>query len=568
MRNTFRLRLQLLSVFVVLIASLLLVRLYVVQVVRGEYYSDRADRQYVRSSSNLYDRGNIFFEDKEKRLISAATIKSGFLVAIDPSKIEDIKGVYEKLSTFVEIDEEDFTKRAEKKGDPYEEVTHHISPEVAKKIEKQDIKGVRVYKERWRYYPGKTLASQTVGFVGFRGNEYAGRYGLEKKYEQTLAREESSLYVNFFAEIFANIQVFKNDSKKSGDIVTTIEPSVQLFLEQKLKEITKKWKGKETMGIIINPKNGGVYALGVYPGFDLNEYSKVKNISVYSNPLIESVYEMGSIIKPLTMAAGLDAGVITANSTYYDAGHIRLNGYTISNYDGRGRGEVPMQQILSQSLNTGAAFVERKMGNKVFSKYFKAYGIGEKTGIDLPGEIEGLVGNLKSSHDVEYATASFGQGIAITPIQTVRALSVLANGGNLITPHVGKEIKYKSGFSKSISFPTERRVLKQETSEEISRMLVRVVDEALRGGTVALPRYSIAAKTGTAQIADPSSGGYYDDRYLHTFFGYFPAYDPQYLIFFLTLEPNGARYASETLTAPFMDTVKFLINYYEVPPDR
>ncbi len=568
MRNTFRLRLQLLSVFVVLIASLLLVRLYVVQVVRGEYYSDRADRQYVRPSSNLYDRGNIFFEDKEKRLISAATIKSGFLVAINPSKIEDIKAVYKKLSTFIKIDEKTFTRRAEKKSDPYEEVAHHVSSDVAKKIEEQDIKGVRVYKERWRYYPGGSLASQTVGFVGFRGSEYAGRYGLEKYYEETLVREENSLYVNFFAEIFANIQIFKNDTKRLGDVVVTIEPSVQLFLEQKLKEITKKWNGKETVGIIINPKNGEIYALGVYPSFNLNAYSKVKNVSIYLNPLIESVYEMGSIVKPLTMAAGLDSGAVTANSTYYDAGHIKLDGYTISNYDGRGRGTVPMQQILSQSLNTGAAFVEREMGNESFSKYFSAYGIGDKTGIDLPGEVEGLVRNLKGSHDIEYATASFGQGIAITPIQTVRALSVLANGGSLITPHVGKEIKYKSGFSKSISFPEGKRVLKQETSEEISRMLVRVVDEALRGGTVALPRYSIAAKTGTAQIADPSSGGYYDDRYLHTFFGYFPAYDAQYLIFFLTLEPKGVRYASETLTAPFMDTVKFLINYYEVPPDR
>ena len=197
----------------------------------------------------------------------------------------------------------------------------------------------------------------------------------------------------------------------------------------------------------------------------------------------------------------------------------------------------------------------------------KAYGLGEETGIDLPNETHGLIQNLDSPRDVEHATAAFGQGIAVTPIEMTRALAVLANGGVLVDPYVTREVDYTFGPSWKY-FPNEpKRVLKPETSEEITRMLVTVVDDALLGGEVKLDHYTIAAKTGTAQIPKPG-GGYYEDRYLHTFFGYFPAYDPKFLVFLYVKHPQGVQYASHTLTHPFIDTAKFLLNYYGVPPDR
>lgn len=570
MRSNFQLRVRIITGLVLLVALVLLTRLYFVQIVHGDEFSARADRQYIQPSQNLYDRGSIFFKDRGGGLISAATLRSGFTLTINPGKIEDVERTYDLLSGVVPLERDDFLLRAGKVDDPYEEVARKVSEDQAERIELFGLPGVQLYKERWRYYPGGELASQSVGFVGFQGDEYAGRYGIERYYEDLLSREDTNVYVNFFAEIFANIgsTIFEGNYGSRGNVVTSIEPSTQVFLERKLKEIEGEWRARQAAGIIINPKTGEIYAMGVSPSFDLNNFSGEESASIFSNPLVEGVFEFGSIIKPLTIAAGLDAGAVSMETTYVDRGSLTLDGYTISNFDGKARGRVLLQEILNQSLNTGAAFVAAQMGSDVFREYMlERYRIGDETGIDLPSESAGLVNNLNSPRDIEYATASFGQGIAMTPIAAVRALSTLANGGTLITPHVGSEIRYENGIRKKVSFKDGEQALKRETSEEVTRMLVEVVDDALLGGTVALPNYSIAAKTGTAQIASPD-GGYYDDRFLHSFFGYFPAYDPEFLIFLYTLEPKGVRYASQTLTMPFIDTVKFLINYYDIPPDR
>jgi len=534
--------------------------------VDNDLYVNKANKQYSSTSKNIFSRGTIFFQNKDGVLVSAATLKSGYIVAVNPGVLTDPDLVYSKINELLPIPRDVFMTKATKKGDPYEEVATRVDLDIGQKIADLKIPGLQVFKERWRFYPGGNTASHVVGMMGFKGDEYAGRYGLERQYEKELLRSDGA-FVNFFAQIFSDIKnATKEDSKIEADIVTTIEPTTQTYLQEALANISEKWSSDLTGGIIMNPSNGEIYALEVFPTFDLNNPQEQKNISIFSNPLVESVYEMGSIIKPLTIASGIDAGVITAKSTYYDSGFVIINNKKISNFDGKERGVVSMQDVLSQSLNVGAAHVEKLLGNKLFTEYMYSFGLNEKTEIDLPNEGRNLVDNLKSPRDIEHATASFGQGIALTPISTVRALAVIANGGVLVKPHIVKQINYKIGISDSIEPEITRRVLKRETTEEVTRMLVHSVDKVLLEGTLRIPNYSIAVKTGTAQIA--KAGGYAEDEFIHTFIGYFPAYNPKFIVFLYTINPKGARYGSETLSKPFNDIVKFLINYYEVPPDR
>lgn len=569
MRREAVIRIRIITALVVSLMAVLIVRLYVVQVLHGSEYRATAENQYVHTVSELYNRGSIYFTTKDNEKVSGATIKTGYLLAIDPSKIEDAEATHSALSALLPIEHDTFIERANRTDKTYQEIERQVENDTATKIEALKLPGVKLYRDQWRYYPGKSLSARTVGFIGYNGDTLEGKYGLERYYNDILKRDTDHMSVDFFAELFSNLGtlVFDASEGTEGDIVTTIEPTVARTLDKVLEDAQKQWNSKVTGGIIINPKNGEIIALNVVPSFDLNNRKDVP-IEDFRNPLIENVYEMGSIIKPLTVAAGLDAGVITPQSTYYDAGFITLSDYTIRNYDGRGRGTVPMQEILSQSLNTGVAHIASLLGKERFRKYFYGLKLGSETGIDLPSEGHGLVKNLEENRELEFATASFGQGISLTPIETVRALSTLANGGVLITPHLVKRIEYKNGDVHEVGFPDGDRIFSEKTSEEITSMLVTVVDKALKGGKAKNEYYTVAAKTGTAQIADPVTKKYYEDKYLHSFFGYFPAYDPQFLIFLYTVEPKGVKYASETLTDPFIELVQFLINYYQLPPDR
>jgi len=570
MRENFLPRIRIISFLLFIFVLILVSKLYLVQIVRGEQYSEKADRQYLRPNVTLFDRGSIYFENKDGELISAATLKTGYTLSINNKLLKNPQNAFSEINKITEIDNENFFFRAGKIDDPYEEILKKLDEETALAINNLEIEGININKEKWRFYPGNGVGAQMLGFVGFDGNDLNGRYGLERYYDGVLSRDSEGANINFFAEVFSNLKnnFNKESLRTKGDVVTTIEPSVQTFFQTRINKVHDKWNSELSAGVILNPKTGEIFAMSVTPTYDLNKFNKEDDINIFRNPIVESVYEMGSIIKPLTIAAGLDAEAITAQTTYNDKGFLDLDGYKISNYDGKGRGVVNMQEVLSQSLNTGVAHAVSLMGNNVFADYMRSFGLMETTEIDLPNEVSPLIDNLESPRDIEYATASFGQGIALSPIMTARALSALANDGILPNPHLVKKINYEIGPAKVQEIKEGRRVLKSETAQEITRMLVRVVDEALAGGTVKLKNYSIAAKTGTAQIANPKEKGYYDDRFLHSFFGYFPAYDPEFLIFLYTVHPKEVRYASQTLTEPFMDVAKFLINYYEIRPDR
>lgn len=561
-------RTRFLGVVFALAAVVLTARLYFVQIVHGDQYERDARGQYVADVRGSEDRASIFFTGRGGEYVAGALMQNGWRLAINPKELSDSEAAYEKLA-FVVPDRERFFAAAEKKDDPYEEVAFRLTDATAKAARALKVPGVILAQDQWRSYPGGALASHVLGFVGYQADRRAGVYGLERWYEKTLSKLESGLYVNPFAEIFTNVgDAFSFDPAEGyGSIVTSIEPQVQAQFEKTLEVVIETYAPKLAGGIIMDPRTGEIVAMAIRPSFDPNTYNTA-DVSLFGNPLVENIYEMGSIMKPLTVAVGLDVGVITPRTTYDDRGCIEKSGKEICNYDGKARGVVDIQEVLNQSLNLGASFVEARIGHNIFREYVHALGLGEKTGIDLPNEATGLVKSLDRAYDVDFASASFGQGIAVTAVEMTRALGALANDGILPSPHLVKAIKLESGLLRNVAPAPGPRVFKSDTTQTVSDMLVKVFDEALLGGILKQEHYSIAAKTGTAQIALTRGGGYSEDRFLHSFFGYFPAHDPQYIVFLVAVEPHGAEFASATLARPFLDITKYLINYYDIPPDR
>lgn len=571
MRAQFRLRVRAILVLVILSAVLIFIRLYYVQIVHGDEYARKADRQFSSAVNGLFDRGSIYFTRKDGTLISAATLASGFLVAINPQTLADPEAAYSALVPFASstlVARDAFFAAAAKKNQIYIEVAHRLSEEGGQVLAARKIPGVQVLRERWRYYPGGSLAAQSIGIVSYgSGDALAGRTGLEAAYDTTLARSGDSMYKNFFAELFSsvgNLLVNAEDARE-GDILTTIEPDVQTRLENDLAKVTARYASRESGGIIMDPATGEIIALTVHPSYDGNDRRNV-DPSRLGNSLVEHVHEFGSIMKPLTVAAGLDAGVIAPDSVYNDTGCITVNTESICNWDRKARGVVPMKQIIVQSLNVGASWVAERLGQERFRDYFtKAF--GQKTGIDLPHEGRALLGNLSTAQQVNFDNMAFGQGIAETPVQMVRALGALANGGTMVEPHLVSAVRLDSGIVRKLDWSRTERLFSADATRETAVMMTAVVDEKLDDGKAKIPTMSVAAKTGTAQLTD-GHGGYYQDRYFHSFVGFFPSYAPRFIILLYTDDPRGVMYASETLNATFLDLVHFLIDYYTVPPDR
>jgi len=556
-------RIRIIGILLFFIAGVLIYRLFNLQIINSDYYRGKADRQYAASQikSPIANRGTVYFREKDNKLVSAAVIKEGYKFVINPKVLKNSEDIYDKISAIIPVDKDDFLKRAKKENDVYEEIAHYLDPDKAGAISQLAIEGVNVVPEEWRFYPGGNLASHVLGFVGNNGKDLVGQYGIEKSYEDYLKGAVEISAGNSFAESFLGLsrELFLNNLEDKREVILTIEPSVQGYLEKALEKVIAQYSADGAGGIILDPKTGKILAMAAKPDFDPNFYNKIEKPVLFLNPLISSRFEMGSVMKPLTISSALDQGSITSQSTYYDSGYLVIDNTRIENYEVKVRGKVNMQTVLEQSLNTGAVFAMRQLGKENFRKYMSNFGLDEKTNIELPDEINGDIKSLNSPREIEYATASYGQGIAVTPLEFAAAFSALANGGLLVQPYIVEKAENKPII--------KRQVIKKETSEEITRMLAKVTDEALLGGTVKVERYSIAAKTGTAQMPFENQKGYSND-YLHTFVGYAPAFDAKFLVFLYLKKPQGVQYASHSLTPSFMDITKFLLNYYAIAPDR
>jgi cell division protein FtsI/penicillin-binding protein 2 len=338
------------------------------------------------------------------------------------------------------------------------------------------------------------------------------------------------------------------------DLLVGMDLNIQKEAELVMAKLVANSRSESGTVIVQDPKTGKILAMGSLPNFDPNNYSAAKMDS-YINPAVEKVYEPGSVFKVLTMAAGIDSGKITPDTTYNDTGSVKLSGYTIRNWDGKAHGKVTMTNIIEKSLNTGTAYAEKLIGHTIFADYIKKFGFGEKTGIDLPGEVRGDLRNINpKSSAVAFANAAFGQGVSVTPLQLITSISAIANGGLLMKPYLNLEIGSQE----------VRRVISEDTAKKVTSMMVSAVD---KGKLASIEGYTVAGKTGTAQVPDLKRGGY-TDRVIDTYTGFAPASNPRFTILIKIDEPEGAPLAGETVVPAFKELAKFLLQYYSVPPDR
>ncbi|MEK7636382.1 MAG: penicillin-binding protein 2 [Patescibacteria group bacterium] len=557
----------------ILFGAVIISRLFSLQITKHKEYVEVAQRQQGVSVTLLSKRGTIFFQDKNGNHAIAAINKEWPLIAISPQKIKNPERVRELLTAELGIQKDVIERLILKQNDPFEIVARKVDEKKADRImgavEKEKIEGIIVSQEFRRYYPGGNLGSAILGFVNFENDRERGQYGIERQYNKELSGEGSIFPQTEKSIVDGLILLGKKIVKprEYGDsLVLTIDHNVQYNAEKELKKVVEKWKAASGSFLVLDPMTGKILAMGAFPSFDLNAYSKEKDLSVFKNPIIDSQFELGSIMKPLTMASGVEDGVVGPHTTYTDTGEVAIGSFRIKNYDLRAHGVQTMTQVLEKSLNTGAIFVQRLVGKNRFFEYIQKFGFGEKTGIVFPNEARGNISNLLDKRDSDYATASFGQGISMTPLQIAIVVSAIANGGNLVEPYLVEKIFDDSGNEIITQPKVLRRVISKETSEIVSRMLVSVVENGFENHA-GVSGYFVAGKTGTAQVPYKDRRGYDPDRAIHSFIGYAPAFKPKFLVFLQLNEPQGIRFASSSLTPTFHAIAKYMLNYYEVPVD-
>jgi cell division protein FtsI/penicillin-binding protein 2 len=336
-----------------------------------------------------------------------------------------------------------------------------------------------------------------------------------------------------------------------------LDPNIQQQAESVLNKLVFDNGATGGSIIVADPLTGKLLAIASAPTYDPNTYSSF-GLKTFLNPITEHIYEPGSVFKVFTMAAGIDSGKLTPDTTYYDSGSVTINGKKITNYSLKTHGaygKATMTNVIEHSINTGAVFAEAKIGNDIFTAYMKKFGLGEKTGVDLPGELSGNLKRLTpKSPKVAFATASYGQGVSVTPLGLLNAMAAIANGGTLMRPYLNSEL----------SPSAIRRVLSTSTTEQVIKMMVSAVDKA---EIAKIEGYSLAGKTGTAFIPDFVNGGY-TDTVIDSFVGFGPASNPKFIVLVKVDTLPSTAIAATNVVPVFKEMAQYLINYYNIPPDR
>lgn len=567
-KNDFVSRAHILIGLVIIIFFIILLRLFQLQVIKHDFYKALAQDQHEFFQKTIPKRGEIFIKDLySEKLYPLAVNKELNVVYAAPKNIENKKEAADKLAEMLEIGSEEVFNIVNKKDDPYEVIKNKVSGDVAEKIKNENITGIGTAPEIVRYYPGNYLAANIVGFLGYQGDKKTGQYGIEGYYNDRL--EGTMGFLEIEKDTSGNWISFGLKSSKApkdgDDIILTIDHTIQYISEKKIAEAVEKSGAERGDLIVMDPKTGSIIALAQYPSYNPNEYSKEKDMGVFLNPSIYSVYEPGSVQKPITLAIGIDLGKISPNTKYFDTGAVKIDGWTINNSDGKANGEQTMIEVLEKSLNTGTVFAANQIDKNDFYRYLKNFGFDELTGIEVAGEAKGDISSLKEKKDINYATASFGQGISTTPLAMLNAISSFANGGKLMKLRIVSEFISADGSSEKVESQVIRQVVSEKTANLISAMMVSVIENG-HAKKAKVSGYKFAGKTGTAQIPKKDGRGYEADATIHTFIGFGPVPNPRFSILVKLDKPTSSPWAEGTVGPVFKELAQELVNYYNIPP--
>lgn len=562
-------RVRTLLVFVFLLGGVAGLRLYALQVLGAEKWKAIADNQHSLSEEILPDRGEIYFREGETPY-PAAVNREYQMLYVSPRDITDPGGVAEALSNITGISQDEIRRKFDDRSDPFEIVKKKLSDEESDRVRALGADGVGLVPEKYRYYPAGDLASQVVGFVSARddGRGERGRYGIEASLDELLSGKPGSVVQARDAAgrwISTVDREFTSPVEGPG-VVLTIDHVIQHEVERILRDAMEKHGADGGTVIVMEPSTGRVLAMASDPSFDPNEFAKEEDYSKFMNPAVSFSYEPGSVMKPITMAVGIEEGKVSPDTEYVDPCVVVEAGYAIKNAEEKCYGRSSMRKVLEESINTGVIFVERLVGNRRFAEYLDRFGFGTKTGIELPAELSGNTRNLTDPRrDIQFFTASFGQGISATPIQLVAAYGALANRGVLVRPRIVEKYVYDDGREDAVSTTEIRRVVSEETARELGNMLEDVVLYG-HGKQAAVSGYRIGGKTGTAQVAKKGEKGYDDGLTIGSFVGYAPLDAPRFVVLVKIDNPKDVIWAESSAAPVFGDVMKFLLSYSKVEP--
>ena len=570
-------RINLVFIFVLVVASSIGYRLFIISFLQHGLYTKTAEAQR-DNVSNILARGNIYFQPDSSLAATNKKFPFVYVVSSDVSS-NNVEEVAHSLSKILSIDKQIILADLNTKSTSMKVLARQLSAEQVDSIKALKMKGVGTSYETDRFYPEKELAASVIGFLGYNGGDVrTGQYGVESYYDNDLFGKtwQANDYMNpsNISNSFSFIKNFISGNKEKvsvvntidrpSDVVLTIDKNIQSVAERELEGVLKKWNASGGTVIVEDPITGKILAMADRPTFNPNDY-KSSPAHNFLNLGVQEVFEPGSSYKPITMSMGIDLGKVTPQTTFTDTGSFDIAGYTIRNFSDKVFGLQTMSQVLEKSINTGAMFVQNLVGDENFLNYTINFGFGQRTGVDLPGEVNGDITNLYSGRKINYLTASFGQGVAVTPIQLINAYSAIANGGKLMKPYIVDKI-IKEGGETIVTKPEVVGIpITEKTANKLKTMLVGVVDNGFDKARI--KGYDVAGKTGTAQIPD-GHGGYTENEFIHDFLGFAPAYNPRFVILLKMDRPKGITFASDSLSPVFRKIAAFLINYYQIPPTR